>query len=261
MEWWKLFSGTFVLIFLAELGDKTQLAALAKTADSPDDSAAKWIVFLGASLALVASTFIAVFLGGALKALIPDERYIKIAAAGLFLIFGLLILRETLPTFWNAKEKVPAPAPAAVLAVPAKPGLAVRLALKAAMDIEAGVGDRYRRLAKAADPTLAALLHTLAGEEDSHLSRLRHLPEPADGEAIAPGEVPAVPETAQPEKESPDRAATLADLIRHEEATAAFYRELARRSLLPSLRSIFGSLADEEGEHAKRLTAMAEKRA
>ncbi|MDR1521089.1 MAG: TMEM165/GDT1 family protein [Planctomycetota bacterium] len=94
MEWWKLFGGTFVLVFLAELGDKTQLAALAKTAESPDDPAAKWAVFLGATLALGASTLIAVFLGQALRATIPDERYIKLASGGLFLFFGIMILRD-----------------------------------------------------------------------------------------------------------------------------------------------------------------------
>lgn len=258
MEWWKLFSGTFVLIFLAELGDKTQLAALAKTADSPDNSAAKWIVFLGASLALVASTFIAVFLGGALKALIPDERYIKVAAAALFLVFGILILRETLPTFWSG-TKEPA-APAAVLSVPAHPGLAGRLALKAAMDFEAAAGDRYRRLAGAADPQLAALLNSLANEEDSHLSRLRDLPASIDKNALDLEAVPAVPGAATPEAGMPDRTAILADLIHYEEATAAFYRDLARRSLIPSLKTIFGSLADEEGDHARRLIAMTDRK-
>ena len=99
MDWWKLFSGTFVLIFLAELGDKTQLAAMAKTADSPDNSMAKWVVFRAASGALVASTFIAVFLGHILKAVVPDARYIKIAAALLFIIVGFSILYDTLMSY------------------------------------------------------------------------------------------------------------------------------------------------------------------
>ena len=92
MDWWKMFGSTFILIFLAELGDKTQLAAMARAADGPSGSSAKWIVFLAASSALVLSTLIAVFLGGALKALIPDERYIKIAAGALFVVFGAWIL-------------------------------------------------------------------------------------------------------------------------------------------------------------------------
>ncbi len=104
MDLWKLFGGTFILIFLAELGDKTQLAAMAKTADSPDNIMAKWVVFLAASLALVASTFIAVFLGHLLKAVVPDERYIKIAAGALFLIFGFSILYETIGSFRAAPE-------------------------------------------------------------------------------------------------------------------------------------------------------------
>ncbi len=254
MEWWKLFSGTFILIFLAELGDKTQLAAMAKTADSPDNSSAKWIVFFGASAALVASTFIAVFLGHLLKTVVPDERYIKIAAGSLFLVFGAMIMYETYSSFRGERA---APAPAAA-AEAAEPGLVGNLALSAAMDFESATAERYRRLAGRASPALAALLASLAREEDSHLARLRGLPEPVRDDTDH-GSFPATDISTREGTAAVDSPDTLAELIRHEEATAEFYHALARRALIPSLKSIFGRLAEEEQGHAARLTAMAER--
>lgn len=251
MEWWKLFSGTFVLIFLAELGDKTQLAAMAKTADSPGDSTAKWIVFLGASLALVASTFIAVFLGHIVKALVPDERYIKIAAGGLFLIFGFMILFETYRSFRG--EKAEAPVPAAVAQV--QPGLVGGLALRAAMDFESFASERYRRLAGAADSRLAKVLLSLAKEEDKHLARLRGMPVPAQAESFD-AVVEAAGIDAEELSAGADQFNTLTELIHHEEATAEFYQALSKRALIPSLGPVFAKLADEEWGHATRLRDM-----
>lgn len=253
MEWWKLFSGTFVLIFLAELGDKTQLAAMAKTADSPDNSMSKWIVFLGASLALVASTFIAVFAGHLLKSVVPDERYIRLAAGGLFLIFGFMILFETYRSF-RAEG-----AAAAVVAVPAEPAAGEsavptfvgNIALRAAMDFESFAAGRYRRLAANASPELSRLLLELAGEEEGHLASLHGLPEQISHtreRVERPGEISGRRLAA------PGDSDTLEALIRHEEATAAFYQGLAERTLIPSARAVFARLADEEKSHASRLS-------
>ena len=68
------------MVFLAELGDKTQLATFCLSADCDP----KTSVFLGAILALTLSTLIAVVLGSTLSKFIP-ENYIKIAA-GLFFV-------------------------------------------------------------------------------------------------------------------------------------------------------------------------------
>lgn len=249
MEWWKLFSGTFVLIFLAELGDKTQLAAMAKTADSPDSSSAKWVVFLGASLALVASTFIAVFLGHLLKSVIPDERYIKIAAGGLFLIFGFMILFEVYRSYRGE--------PTVAIAPPAEmsPGFVGGIALRAAMDFESYAAGRYRRLAAEAPESVSALLLELAREEEGHLARLRGLNEPL----VEGGQAG----TARPSGISgrrlsaAEQADTMDALIRHEEATADFYRNLSERTIIPSARAVFAMLASEEQSHATRLAEAA----
>ena len=252
MEWWKLFTGTFVLIFLAELGDKTQLAALAKTADSPDNSMAKWIVFLGASFALVTSTFIAVFLGHILKSLVPDERYIKIAAGSLFLVFGATILYQTYRSYYPAVAAATAGRAETSAPNQAAPGLIGGLALKAAMDFESRAGTRYRTLAKNASPALSALLLELACEEDGHLARLRNIPEGADGLSCP---MPS-PESARIRGGTSDPE-TLAQLIAHEQATADFYQSLADRALIPSAKAVFSQLAREEKNHADRLSGMA----
>jgi len=83
---WKLFFTTFGLIFLAELGDKTQLAALGLTAKSKNPL----VVFLSASLALVVATLIGVLIGDALVRFIP-EFWLKRGVALLFILVGFLL--------------------------------------------------------------------------------------------------------------------------------------------------------------------------
>jgi putative Ca2+/H+ antiporter (TMEM165/GDT1 family) len=84
---WKLFSSTFVLIFLAELGDKTQLATLSLAASGRS----RWLVFAGAAAALVATSAIAVALGEEVARLVP-EIWIKRTAGIGFVVLGVLFL-------------------------------------------------------------------------------------------------------------------------------------------------------------------------
>jgi putative Ca2+/H+ antiporter (TMEM165/GDT1 family) len=88
---WRIFASSFFIIFLAELGDKTQLTAFAFASRSK----APLSVFLGASGALVVTTLLAVVLGGAIGKIVP-ERIMKIVAAAVFIAFGLLTLIEAL---------------------------------------------------------------------------------------------------------------------------------------------------------------------
>jgi putative Ca2+/H+ antiporter (TMEM165/GDT1 family) len=82
----KTFVTAFGLIFLAELGDKTQLAAIAMASQTGKP----WQVFFGAALALVVLTFVGVFLGaGIAKAVHP--AIIQKVAGVLFVGFGILI--------------------------------------------------------------------------------------------------------------------------------------------------------------------------
>jgi putative Ca2+/H+ antiporter (TMEM165/GDT1 family) len=82
-----LFWTTFLTVFLAEVGDKTQLAAMTATARS----GAIWTVFFAASLALVCATALGVALGGALFKVVP-EHLIKYVAGTAFIAVGLWVL-------------------------------------------------------------------------------------------------------------------------------------------------------------------------
>ena len=76
----------FGAIFLAELGDKTQLAILAMRSKGLSG----WGLFLGAMLAFTRLTAIAILFGGWLQTKVPAEVIHKIAAAS-FMIIGLLM--------------------------------------------------------------------------------------------------------------------------------------------------------------------------
>jgi len=61
---WKVIATVFVAVFIAELGDKTQLATMLFASDK---EVSKWAVFLGSSLALVAASGLGVLAGSALS--------------------------------------------------------------------------------------------------------------------------------------------------------------------------------------------------
>jgi len=87
----KVVFAAFASVFLAEMGDKTQLATLALAAGS-----SRWAVFIGASLALVATTAIAV-LGADLVARYVDPAWIRRAAGVMFLAMGAYFLLKSTP--------------------------------------------------------------------------------------------------------------------------------------------------------------------
>ena len=78
---------TFGIIFLAEMGDKTQLAAMTMAAQTKRP----WAVFIGASLALAAVSALGVLVGGVIGDYVPLE-WVKRAAAVAFILIGVLML-------------------------------------------------------------------------------------------------------------------------------------------------------------------------
>ncbi|WP_078120075.1 TMEM165/GDT1 family protein [Thiosocius teredinicola] len=80
----KMLAVVFGTVFLAELGDKTQLATLLFAADKEVN---KWLVFAGASLALIATSALGV-LGGGLISQYVSERTLNIVAGIGFIAIG-----------------------------------------------------------------------------------------------------------------------------------------------------------------------------
>jgi putative Ca2+/H+ antiporter (TMEM165/GDT1 family) len=84
---WKMLATTFSAVFIAELGDKTQLATLSLSSGKVDRMA----VFLGSAGALVCTSLIAVLAGAAFSRVVPPE-YIRRGAGVIFVALGLLYL-------------------------------------------------------------------------------------------------------------------------------------------------------------------------
>jgi len=84
---WRVFLTTFGIIFLAEMGDKTQIAAMTMAAEKKRP----WEVFIAAALALAAVSAIGVIVGTALGQYLP-LLWIKRVAACAFILIGILML-------------------------------------------------------------------------------------------------------------------------------------------------------------------------
>ena len=78
---------TFGILFLAEMGDKTQLAAMTMAAQTKRP----WAVFIGASLALVVVSGLGVVVGSVIGEYVP-LHWVKRAAALAFILIGILML-------------------------------------------------------------------------------------------------------------------------------------------------------------------------
>jgi putative Ca2+/H+ antiporter (TMEM165/GDT1 family) len=84
----KQFVLIFLSVFVAEVGDKTQLASMLF---ATDQNIGRLRVFLAASAALVVSTLIAVLVGGAISKVV-GESTLKIVAGAGFILIGLWTL-------------------------------------------------------------------------------------------------------------------------------------------------------------------------
>ena len=83
----KLYFSSFLAIFLAEMGDKTQLATLSLAAGAKS----RWAVFLGAATGLVLTSALAVLGGDVVSRWVPVV-WVRRGAGVLFLVLGTLYL-------------------------------------------------------------------------------------------------------------------------------------------------------------------------
>jgi Ca2+/H+ antiporter, TMEM165/GDT1 family len=86
---WGTFLSTFITIFFAEMGDKTQLATLLLSAQS----GSPWIVFIGSGAALIATSLVGVLLGRYLAKILSPET-LDIAAGLLLMVISILLLGD-----------------------------------------------------------------------------------------------------------------------------------------------------------------------
>ncbi len=84
---WNLLSVSFITVFLSELGDKSQIAAIALGGSSSSPKA----VFLGTAGALVLASFLGVLLGEGTAQVLPTQIVKGIAAIG-FALMGIRLL-------------------------------------------------------------------------------------------------------------------------------------------------------------------------
>lgn len=82
---WRTFFTVLTTVFLAEIGDKTQLATMLFAAKG---ETSKWIVFLAASLALILAAALGVLVGGVVERFI-SPRTLKIVAGIGFVAIGI----------------------------------------------------------------------------------------------------------------------------------------------------------------------------
>ena len=86
----KLLATVFASVFIAELGDKTQLATLLFSADQ---AVSKLTVFIAASAALVLATGIGVLAGGLISQYVSPSTLKYVAGAGFIAIGAWTLLR------------------------------------------------------------------------------------------------------------------------------------------------------------------------
>lgn len=242
---WSLFTSTFVLIFLAELGDKTQLAVMSQSAAS----SSKWTVFMAGALALAASTAMGVLAGDLIRRFIPDARYIKCAGGVLFLLFGALMLRDVFAPRSSGVERENV----GMLNVS---GWVGRFVIQQVAVLEKQAFEDYEALAaQSLDPSEKAVFQRLATEERWHYEAMCA--------ALATGTGQDIPITASMAEAFPSVDDLMHDAVKsphaiehaieHEHAMASFYRTLAHKCSIPRLRETFLALAVAEENHARRL--------
>lgn len=93
-KFWQVVGSTFITIFLAELGDKTQVSTLLMSAEFHNP----WVIFAGAASALVTTSLLGVLLGRWLSSRV-SPRTLDVAAGLTLALISLSLLWEVFTSF------------------------------------------------------------------------------------------------------------------------------------------------------------------
>ncbi|MHB1419934.1 MAG: TMEM165/GDT1 family protein [Bacillota bacterium] len=86
---WKLILSAFTVVFLSEMGDKTQMTTLLLAGSKPG-----YVLYvaLGAATALITTSLIEVIIGSKVVSRYVKPHYIKVASGVAFTVIGILLL-------------------------------------------------------------------------------------------------------------------------------------------------------------------------
>ncbi|MCF7854329.1 MAG: TMEM165/GDT1 family protein [Candidatus Pacebacteria bacterium] len=269
----KIMLASFALVFVAELGDKTQLTALAFTTASRSP----WMVFVGTSLALVCTTALAVIFGELLSRVLP-VNVLHIASGVMFVLMGLVLLVNV-----ARKAEVPvvsdeAETPETFVAPSLSRSALFSMITRQATVFEDEIIDYLDAVAEqVADPVDKRTVLDVIGEDQRHkdslsVLRRRHADtvesidenlSVTDLEVLrertpAPGNLPAIADISEVSR-SEDLAQVLWAAVASEEALAEFYLSLSRMAKIHAVRDAFRLLARDDLRHAETLCDLAEK--
>jgi len=254
----KVLLASFCLVFLAELGDKTQLTALAFSTSSRSP----WSVFVGTSLALICTTALAVVCGELLSRWVP-ERVLHLVSAVMFVLVGLFLL-VNLARKAPAEKAPPAPSPAIEGAAVAPPGALSAFVGRQAVAFEEDLAAFIRENAPAvADPAVRQALERLEQRHQAHAATVTAIGSEADAARRAqmdrdlsqgdPQRLLAVLRTADAALPKGD---VTTRIIRRQEAAAEFYIALAQLVRFHEARDTLRALAMEEIRLAQETCAL-----
>lgn len=263
----KILFASFIVVFLAELGDKTQLTALAFTTSSKSPLT----VFVGTSLALIAASAMAVLAGQGLMKIPVVEKYLPIASATMFIVIGLVLLvniaRKVEPVTAEELSVEDVEAAEDLSALPTGGALFSFIAHQAAILEQNTINSLEEIYAALPDGQEKETLAALIAEDKRHLETLDGMPEEHEAtfdaeetqisqQALRDLNLDKVLLTAEPvsvtDSES-DTGKLIQKAIDMEESIADTYLAFARLAKVHTVRDAFRWLAMEEIRHADTL--------
>ncbi len=275
----RILLASFALVFLAELGDKTQLTALAFSSSSRSP----WAVFLGTSLALVTASALAVAFGEVLSRVLP-VKVLHISSAILFILMGVILLVNIARKAEFEDVNEGAGDAAALLDSTAVAdsgnGPVFRLIVGQAAAFERELVEYLQSLAAQlpAGPEKEVLEEIIQVDRD-HLAAVEQMGRDGVGDDDLNKPALSRDDLLQIHRRSPTPTAPLASArplpseqlqiddrskvlqiiqaaLEAEENIADFYLSLARMARLPHVRDAFRTLALEDLEHARHLSSL-----